>query len=81
MTVMTWLTLYHNSSTLPMGVSFQADPWCLGEPDQIAGGLRIWNAGDTVRIVASETCLQLTEPTISGYSDDVDNLEQEECPE
>ena len=38
-----WLTLYHNGSTQPVGQSFQADPWCLGEPDQVAGcGSGMW---------------------------------------
>lgn len=50
------LTLYHNGAILPMTESepLQDDPeWLLGEPDQRVGSLRIWNAGDEVRIVVS----------------------------
>lgn len=53
---MTYLTLYHNGAILPMTESepLQCDPeWLLGEPDQRVGSLRIWNAGDDVRIVVS----------------------------
>lgn len=73
-----WLTLYHNGSTQPMGESFQADPWCLGEPDQVAGGLRIWNVDDDLRIVASVTPLLLTEPPALRYADDDNNLTEDE---
>ena len=73
-----WLTLYHNGSTQPVGQSFQADPRCLGEPDQVAGGLRIWNVDDDLRIVASVTPLQLTEPPALRYADDDDNLTEDE---
>lgn len=66
-----WLTLYHNGSTQPVGQSFQADPWCLGEPDQVAGGLRIWNVDDDLRIVVSVTPLQLTEPPTLRYADEM----------
>lgn len=77
-TTIPWLTLYHNGSTQPVGQSFQADPWCLGEPDQVAGGLRIWNVDDDLRIVASVTPLQLTEPPALRYADDDDNLTEDE---
>ena len=75
---MTWLTLYHNGSTQPVGQSFQADPWCLGEPDQVAGGLRIWNVDDDLRIVASVTPLQLTEPPALRYADESVNEEEDD---
>ena len=78
LTTVTWLTLYHNGSTQPVGQSFQADPWCLGEPDQVGGGLRIWNVDDDLRIVASVTPLQLTEPPALRYADDDDNLTEDE---
>lgn len=78
LTAVMWLTLYHNGSTKPVGQSFQADPWCLGEPDQAAGGLRIWNVDDDLRIVASVTPLQLTEPPALRYADDDDNLTEDE---
>ena len=71
LTAVMWLTLYHNGSTQPVGQSFQADPWCLGEPDQVAGGLRIWNVDDDLRIVASVTPLQLTEPPALRYADEM----------
>ena len=78
LTTVTWLTLYHSGSTQPVGQSFQADPWCLGEPDQVAGGLRIWNVDDDLRIVASVTPLWLTEPPALRYADDDDNLTEDE---
>ena len=71
LTAAPWLTLYHNGSTQPVGQSFQADPWCLGEPDQVGGGLRIWNVDDDLRIVASVTPLQLTEPPALSYADEM----------
>ena len=71
LTAVLWITLYHNGSTQPVGQSFQADPWCLGEPDQVAGGLRIWNVDDDLRIVASVTPLLLTEPPALRYADEM----------
>ena len=71
LTTVMWLTLYHNGSTQPVGQSFQADPWCLGEPDQVAGGLRIWNVDDDLRIVASVTPLWLTESPALRYADEM----------
>lgn len=50
---MTWLTLYHNGATLPRGPSWQGDPSVLGEPDIVAGGCRIWNLDDDLRLVAT----------------------------
>ena len=67
---MTWLTLYHNGSTQPVGQSFQADPWCLGEPDQVAGELRIWNVDDDLRIVASVTPLRYADESGNEEEDD-----------
>ena len=78
LTTVLWLTLYHNGSTQPMGESFQTDPWCLGEPDQVAGGLRIWNVDDDLRIVASVTPLQLTEPPALRYADESVNEEEDD---
>jgi len=65
-----WITIYHNASSLPVCASFQADPWCLGEPDQVAGGLAIWDIDDKLRFVASATPLQLTAPPVLDYADD-----------
>lgn len=68
---MSWLTLYHNGSAQPVGQSFQADPWCLGEPDQIAGWLRIWNVDGDLRIVESVTPLQWTDQPVLRYADEM----------
>lgn len=48
-----WLTLYHNGSTLPVTTSWRGDPSVLGEPDIVAGGVRIWHLGDDLRLLAT----------------------------
>ena len=80
-TATAYITLYHNGSTQPVGQSFKADPWCLGEPDQVAGGLRIWNVDDDLRIVASVTPLWLTEPPALRYADEMVSNEEEDDSE
>lgn len=50
---MTWLTLYRNESTLPVTASWQGDPSVLGEPTIVAGGVRIWNLNDDLRLLAT----------------------------
>ena len=48
-----WLTLYRNESTLPVTASWQGDPSVLGEPTIVAGGVRIWNLSDDLRLLAT----------------------------
>lgn len=65
---MTWLTLYSNESTLPVTASWQGDPSVLGEPTIIAGGVRIWNLSDDLRLLATLDPL-VTDVTYSPNND------------
>lgn len=68
---MTWLTLYRNESTLPVTVSWQGDPSVLGEPTIVAGGVRIWNLGNDLRLLATLDPL-VTDVTYSPNNDTVE---------
>lgn len=53
---MEYLTLYDNATCLPLGASKPCDARYLGQPDQVAGGCKIYKVGD-VRCVVTPTPL------------------------